>query len=186
MTSNTRGAIFSAVLIGLLGSEALWTHLFRIPSLIEEQSKEDNELVEARVDSTVQAQHERLLMEIPKVLAVTNLAQVDSTPEASIERVLRLFEFGERRMEEHKEYKKVVEPFIRSLMAEQQGSPDFSKCAYVLAKNGSPIFWVACDGSKRKIFYGKPNRKLVNDVYYYQGDDGKAVILSALSSVVIR
>lgn len=184
MSSGKKNTIIIGIIVALVGSAEFWNLVWRTPDMVTSAFKEEKKDIIDSVDKSVQAQFDLMYENIPKIIAVSGLMEIDSTPSESLKHLTSLISFGDKRMAEHKKFTEKELPFIRKLMSRERSG--YIKCAYVEGKNGKPMYWVTCDGQRRRIFFGKPNRRLVNDVYYYQGDDGKARILSALSSVVIR
>jgi len=180
-----RNTILIGVISTLLVSSEFHDIVYRTPGKIQEAFKTEREAIIDSVSLKNQQAIDTLYKNLPYLIASANLMQVDSNADSSLAKILRVYRFGESRMEEHKEFTENVLPFIRTLMVEYEGS-EFDKCAYALSKNGQPVLWVTCDGSKKEILLGRPNNRLLNDVYYYQGDDGKGIILHHLSSVRIK
>jgi len=62
---------------------------------------------------------------------------------------------------------------------------EYITCGTILAKDGEPKYFKDCDGTKRKIYYGRPSGVNINSgkkVYYYRNDNDKHIILSSISN----
>ena len=62
---------------------------------------------------------------------------------------------------------------------------EYVRCGIILAKEGKPKYFLDCDGTKRKVSYGRPSGVNINagkKVYYYRNDDDKPILLSYLSN----
>jgi len=65
------------------------------------------------------------------------------------------------------------------------GGSEYVICGTVEAKDGKPKYFVDCDGTRRKVYYGRPsgmNLNSGNRVFYYRNEDDNPILISYLSN----